>query len=595
MKYKILFIAIIFLAFGLRVYGINWDQNQHLHPDERFLTMVGTGLKMPTTLSDYLNPQISTMNPYNQGSGFFVYGSFPLYVTKGLALLFTFDTYNQFAILGRFLSALFDTGTIIITYFLGVLISTKLHKRKTSSNRDFLFGFLAAAFLSFNVLAIQQSHFFTVDAFLTFFITTAVFTFLKGFYSDINRSAIYFLFTAILFGLAIASKIIGLFFLPFFLLFFLLYRLMNKKITKQTLLETVIIFSSFMVASYCTFRFIQPFYFANNNFLNPHLNPETIANFKQLSAIDNSLSTFPPSVQWQSKQSIIWPLTQMFLYGLNPIVSLLSISGLVTIIFYFWRVGRAVFIKKRYSIFSNFIQQYAGLLFLSFYSLAFFIYQGSRFTMNMRYFYMTYPMLIILAVFALFHIVTNKFAMRFLVALAFIVSIVWSLAFVSIYGRSPSRVVASNWIYENILPGSKLAIEHWDDGLPLSLPNQSSSIYSFVEIPVYDEETTQKWDTFRNRLSESDYYILSSNRAWGSIPLHKKRYPKTAIFYQKLFSEEMGLSKVAEFTSRPRIGFLEVNDDNAEENFTVFDHPKVIIFKIIDKEKLVQTINNLKN
>ena len=33
-------------ATYLRVVGMNWDANQHLHPDERFLTMVETALQV---------------------------------------------------------------------------------------------------------------------------------------------------------------------------------------------------------------------------------------------------------------------------------------------------------------------------------------------------------------------------------------------------------------------------------------------------------------------------------------------------------------------------------------------------------------------
>jgi len=43
-KEIILILAILFLFLGLRIYGLNWDSFQHLHPDERMLTMVTGGL-----------------------------------------------------------------------------------------------------------------------------------------------------------------------------------------------------------------------------------------------------------------------------------------------------------------------------------------------------------------------------------------------------------------------------------------------------------------------------------------------------------------------------------------------------------------------
>src|SRR3989344_4227432 len=52
---KYLFIAILLLAAFFRLYGLNWDQNQHLHPDERFLTMVSTSLKWPPSIYGYFD------------------------------------------------------------------------------------------------------------------------------------------------------------------------------------------------------------------------------------------------------------------------------------------------------------------------------------------------------------------------------------------------------------------------------------------------------------------------------------------------------------------------------------------------------------
>ena len=89
MKNKNTFILLIILIIGFcfRLTGINWDQGQHLHPDERFLTMVLADIDIPQNFIQYLNPQTSTLNPYNQGYSFFVYGSFPLNLVKVLGEL----------------------------------------------------------------------------------------------------------------------------------------------------------------------------------------------------------------------------------------------------------------------------------------------------------------------------------------------------------------------------------------------------------------------------------------------------------------------------------------------------------------------------
>jgi len=40
-------LLILFVAGVLRFTGLDWDEHQHLHPDERFLTMVENSLTWP--------------------------------------------------------------------------------------------------------------------------------------------------------------------------------------------------------------------------------------------------------------------------------------------------------------------------------------------------------------------------------------------------------------------------------------------------------------------------------------------------------------------------------------------------------------------
>ena len=39
---------IVLLAAVIRLIGVDWDQRQHLHPNERFLTTVETGIQWPS-------------------------------------------------------------------------------------------------------------------------------------------------------------------------------------------------------------------------------------------------------------------------------------------------------------------------------------------------------------------------------------------------------------------------------------------------------------------------------------------------------------------------------------------------------------------
>ncbi|MGH7805744.1 MAG: DUF2298 domain-containing protein, partial [Candidatus Binatia bacterium] len=81
------------------------------------------------------------------------------------------------------------------------------------------------------------------------------------------------------------------------------------------------------------------------------------------------------------------------------------------------------------------------------------------------------------------------------------------------------------------------------------------------------------------QLAEVDWVILSSNRLWGTIPRLPWQYPLTRRYYEVLFSGRLGFRLERAVTSYPRLGPIEIPDDGAEEAFTVYDHPKVLIFK----------------
>ena len=79
------FLLLLLLAGAFfRFIGINWDHNHHLHPDERFISMVDDGLAGGGGISGYFDSARSTLNPYNRGFGSFVYGTLPMLLARAL-------------------------------------------------------------------------------------------------------------------------------------------------------------------------------------------------------------------------------------------------------------------------------------------------------------------------------------------------------------------------------------------------------------------------------------------------------------------------------------------------------------------------------
>ncbi|MDQ1300370.1 MAG: 2 protein, partial [Chloroflexota bacterium] len=169
-------LALILLAGAyLRLSHVNWDEGTHIHPDERFLTMVTSALALPDSPQQFFDSTQSPMNPNNRGYDFFVYGTLPLFIVRvaaevaqqfnASALLWevapgiplNLTGYDGIHLVGRTLSGLFDVATLWLTF----VIARRLFGRKE--------GTLAAALYAFAPLALQQSHFFTVDTFGTFF------------------------------------------------------------------------------------------------------------------------------------------------------------------------------------------------------------------------------------------------------------------------------------------------------------------------------------------------------------------------------------------------------------------------------------------
>ena len=180
--YDLLLIIVLVVGTYFRVIGLNWDADQHLHPDERFLTMVESALQvkkcdLPGTslescppdqvrwlgFGDYLNTAASPLNPQNRGFGFFVYGDLPIVIVRYVAEWLGQVNYDQVDLVGRQVSALSDLLTILLLY----IIASRLYNRRVA--------LLGAAFSSLAVLQIQQSHFFTVDVVANLFIFLAIF------------------------------------------------------------------------------------------------------------------------------------------------------------------------------------------------------------------------------------------------------------------------------------------------------------------------------------------------------------------------------------------------------------------------------------
>src|SRR3982751_720406 len=104
---KFILIGIIILAISLRLYGMNWDQGYHLHPDERAIILFTIKLQFPYSLASFFSVE-SPWNPH-----FFAYGSLPIYLLSILSSALgrvnpLLSSYEGIQYVGRSISALAD-------------------------------------------------------------------------------------------------------------------------------------------------------------------------------------------------------------------------------------------------------------------------------------------------------------------------------------------------------------------------------------------------------------------------------------------------------------------------------------------------------
>ncbi len=181
------------------------------------------------------------------------------------------------------------------------------------------------------------------------------------------------------------------------------------------------------------------------------------------------------------------------------------------------------------------------------------------------------------------HLPIPKILALTLATVALLGSAFWAVAFVNgVYGTPHSWDTFARWVYANVPDGACIAREHWEEGIPASLGpalNPGARGYAQPELPMYDPDSQQKYELLRNTLMNCDYVALASNRLWRTIPKLPERYPMSTRYYEALFSGELGFEPVYTVETPPRLGPLEIDTQPADESFTVYDHPKPILFK----------------
>ena len=144
----LLLVLIVLAALALRLTGVNWDADSRLHPDERFLTGIVAAIGRPENLTEeargacpdqaqiyeYFNTACSVFNPNNVNVGSYAYGTLPLYIVRGVAVLVSqvnpgglenpqlWTSYEYIHLVGRSVDAIADTLVVLLLAYAGGLL-----------------------------------------------------------------------------------------------------------------------------------------------------------------------------------------------------------------------------------------------------------------------------------------------------------------------------------------------------------------------------------------------------------------------------------------------------------------------------------------
>lgn len=476
----LVFLLIFTLAGGayLRLVGINWDEDQHMHPDERFLSLVLTSISPVESWTDYFDTSQSSLNPANRGYTFFVYGTLPLFIVRYLGEVLGRVDYHAITILGRQVSAISDVLTVLILYDVG----KRLYNRWV--------GLLGAVFYSLAVLPIQLSHFATVDTMANTFAVLAIFgavwalrrgetnpgqpTFENELTSEIDpvtqedrrfslnhwfnkvRHVIHELAPYLLFGAALgaatASKInvvVLAIVLP--LVEYMRFLGLNDENRKRAILPALRNLFVAGVLSFLVFRLGQPYAFNGPSFFNFSINEDWWSGLQSLRVQASGVVDFPPALQW-ARRPISFAWVNLVAFGLGTPLGLFAWLAYLV-------MGYLILNKKSWRQHLP-LWAFTGL---------YFTWQALSWVRTMRYQVLIYPLLCLVASWGLVSLLSQrrdikarvlKVSSTFLrtVGLLLTVGIIlataaWAFAFSRIYPREHTRAASSRWIYQNI-PGA---------------------------------------------------------------------------------------------------------------------------------------------
>jgi 4-amino-4-deoxy-L-arabinose transferase-like glycosyltransferase len=461
---------------------------------------------------------------------FFAYGQFPLYLSFLSKQLIPADSHLHL----RFWSAVFSLLTVIIGY----LLAKEVFKSQKWAS-------ITGLLLIFTPGLIQMAHFGTTESLLTFVGISSAYLAVK--YYDTQKIK-YLILSSLVSAIGIAGKLNAvLFLLGPFLAVIIKPRRFRRLIPwgASTILLTAL-FSPYYLLEFRNFW----------------------GTFKYESNLARGLTQV-----FYMRQFIN---TQPFLFQFKKILP--WVLGLPMFTFLF--IGLFFVILKSLPSLKNPLKGIKSTPATSYLLLAtftpWFIFNSLLFAKWTRF---TTPILPFLILFIVFFLKKSKLLVtNYLLLITLFMLILPGILFMKIYFQPDIRVRACQWMNKNLPEGSVIVYE---GGNIIDLPRFDHDKFETINIDFYHlDERGDQQEKLSAALDQADYFFSPSRRMFTNHLRLSDRYPVTANFYHDLFSGELGFNQVRTFRPFGTVGqFLLGSDLNAEETWTVFDHPTLRLWK----------------
>ena len=575
-RYWLLIPAVFLLSILLlytRFVNLGWGLPYPFHPDERNIAWA----IMKLTPQQFFKPD------------FYAYGQFTLYLayiivelSKLLYRLPPEITSEEATLALRAISALSSCLTVFISSKLIWLLLNQTYKHLSAKKK---IGYVILSTLVFICLpvAIQFAHFGTTESLLMLLYIMLVYISAKVYAHKMSAKE-YYLFGSIIIGISIATKISAFLYvlLPVFV-FFTIIKPHLQDIKVKEYFFTVLRFS--ITVGYISFIFSPYNLIAFMEFLGSMHYESDVGLGKALVFYTRQFFMTAP---------VMYQIDHVLPYALTWMVFILSVAGFL-------------FLPRN---------KYIDVLRVAL--LVVFIPNAFMYTKWTRFLAPAYPVMSIFAILAfialaerLYQLVRYFRSLRLLVhAGLFIIllcMITPGIAYLSVYANPIVHYTASEWIYKNIPSGSVILSETANViDLPITPPGvyPPAVNYNYISFNSYDVDADPNLKrSFKEYINSADFIFVPSRRVFynhtcerNGYPFVKPdparcaklmaAYPTLNEYYYDLFKGNLPFKEVARFTSFPEINIgghivYTSPDEDAEETWTVFDHPVIRIYKRI--------------